>query len=364
MAKKENLEEQNLNYDKNSLYFGYNARVSILIVLFTILAIICGLLAYKIINYQEENNVKLIEVGRIEHSAVLKDNNIYDKKEISEKDGLTYLASLIDKIKLEYSYRVNYDKEVEGEYYASLKGQLIIYNPKTNTNYFIKDLDFVEEDKDTIESKRLEFYNDVEIDYNEYNKIAKEFKSKYNKDSEARLDVFLDFSTSISPKDCKTFKRINSKLLATIPLGKEEVEIIKMPVDNTKIVDYKQTKTTIYSIILESLLIIFVLFLIIVFYKLNKLLSKIDPRESEYDRELKRILEEYDNIIVNVSILPDENKYKKVVIEDFKELLDLNENVKEPIRYIEIAPHNKSYFFIKHKDEVFVYTLKNTSRER
>ena len=90
----------------------------------------------------------------------------------------------------------------------------------------------------------------------------------------------------------------------------------------------------------------------------------MDPRESAYDKELKRILEEYDNIIVNVSILPDENKYKKVEITDFKELLDLKENVKEPIRFIEIAPHNKSYFFIKHKDEVFVYTLKNINKER
>ena len=65
MAKKQNIEEKNLNYDKNSLYFGYNARVSILIVLFTILAIICGLLAHKIINYQEENNIRLIEVSHM-----------------------------------------------------------------------------------------------------------------------------------------------------------------------------------------------------------------------------------------------------------------------------------------------------------
>ena len=38
MAKK--IKEQEINYDKTSLYFGYSARVSILIVLFTILIIL------------------------------------------------------------------------------------------------------------------------------------------------------------------------------------------------------------------------------------------------------------------------------------------------------------------------------------
>ena len=50
MAKK--IKEQEINYDKTSLYFGYSARVSILIVLFTILIILCALVANRFINFQ------------------------------------------------------------------------------------------------------------------------------------------------------------------------------------------------------------------------------------------------------------------------------------------------------------------------
>ena len=362
MAKK--IKEQDINYDKTSLYFGYSTRVSILIVLFAILALVSGLLAYKLINYQEANNVRFIEVGKITHQAILKDNTIYDNKSIDEKDNIKYLSSLTDKIKLDFDYKINYDRKVEGNNKTSIIGEIIIYNKKTNSNYYIKKINLVDEENHIFTSKKVKYNKSVLIDYNKYNALAKEFKKKYSNDSEAKMNVYLDINTSISPVEIKTYKRTSSKLLASISLGKDEIEIIKSSLDNTKVIPYKQKSTSPYSIILEALIILFVTFLIIVFYRLNKLLSKLEPKETEYDKELKRILEEYDNIIVNVSILPGDNEYKKVVINDFQELLDLRESVKEPIRFIEIAPKNKSYFFIKHNDEVFVYTLKNISKER
>lgn len=363
MPKKKNIKEQDINYDKNSLYFGYSARVSILIVLFAILAVISGLLAYKLINYQEANNVRLIEVGKINHKAILKDNNFYDEKTLNEKDNIKYLSSLVDKIQLDYDYKITFDREVEGINKTSIIGELTIFNPKTKTNYYIKKINLTDEENLIFESNKVNYNNSVRIDYDKYNNLAKEFKDKYSKDSEAKLDVYLDINTSITPLEYNNYKRVDSKLLATISLGKEEIEIINSPLDNTKVIPYKQRNTSIYSIILEGLIVLFVTFLIIVFYRLNKLLSKLEPKETEYDKELKRLLEEYDKIIVNVSILPGD-ECKKVVIDDFQELLDLRESVKEPIRYIEIAPRNKSYFFIKHNDEVFIYTLKNTSKER
>ena len=361
MAKK--IKEQEINYDKTSLYFGYSARVSILIVLFTILIILCALVANRLINFQEQNNIRLIEVGKISHKVYLKDNNIYDKKELTEKDNLAYVSSLVDDIKLKFDYKANFDKETIGDYRANIIGELTIYNPKTKNNYYIKRVNLSDEKNIEFDSKKILYINDVSIDYNKYNKLANEFKSKYSKDAVAKLDVYLDISTNLSPKDNKTHKRINSKLLSTISLGKSEVEIINSTLDNTKEIEFKQPRGSIYSMILEVLIILLITFIIIVFIKLNSLLSKIEPHQTEYDRELKRILNEYDHIIVNVSILPDD-KFKRVVINDFEELLDLKENVKEPIRFIEIAPHNKSYFFIKHNDEVFIYTLKNISNER
>ena len=144
------INEQDINYDKNSLYFGYSARVSILIVLFTILAIICGLLGYKLINYQEENNVKLIERGKIDYQVVLKENNIYDKNVIEKKENLTFLAPLVESINMDLYYKTNFDKDVEGFYNARATGELVIYNPKTKANYFILMIIFSKKKKNQI----------------------------------------------------------------------------------------------------------------------------------------------------------------------------------------------------------------------
>ena len=364
MAKKTKIKEQDIDYDKTSLYFGYSSRVSILIVLFSILAIICALLGYKLLYFQEENYIKFIEVGKISHKAILKNNNIYNTNVIKENDNITYLSSLTDKIKLNYKYKINFDKKVTGKYTTKIVGELSIYNQKTNSKYYIKQYDLGSNEEYTFESKKIVYTKDILVDYSKYNALATEFKSKYSKDSKAKFDVYLVIDTTLSPMDNPTYKKVNSKVLATIPLGENEIDIIKSPIDNYREIPFKQTKVTIYSIILEILIIILIIAIIVVFIKLNNLLSKLQIKETEYDKELKRILTEYDNYIVNVSILPDENEYKKVVIKEFDELLDLRENTKEPIRYIEIAPRNKSYFFIKHNEEVFIYTLKNISKER
>ena len=73
---KEPIETEKLEYDNKSLYFGYSSRVSVLMVLFAVLAIICAVLANRIMNYKQANDVKFIEVGKITHQAVLKENDI------------------------------------------------------------------------------------------------------------------------------------------------------------------------------------------------------------------------------------------------------------------------------------------------
>ena len=218
--------------------------------------------------------------------------------------------------------------------------------------------------EENFEGNKTSLNKMVSIDYDKYNKLASEFKSKYNKNAKAKLDVKLLYDASISPMKMNAHKNYSSNLVATISLGETNVNIVKSELDNTISIPFKQKRISLYSVILELLLIIFIICVIVVFVKLNKLLAKLQPQDNEYDKERKRILDEYDNIIVNVSILPNLKKYKEVKIYEFEELLDLKENVNEPIRYMEVAPHNKCYFFIKHNEEVFVYTLKNISKER
>lgn len=358
------ITEQDINYDKNSLYFGYSARISILIVLFAILIIICGLLGHKLINYNEESNINYIEVAKTSCDAVLKENDFYQNDVIKESDNLKYLSSLTNALEINFDYKLNFDKEIEGNYTTKVIGELSIYNPSTKANYYIETFDLNAEETHQFQDTKILYNENVTINYSEYNSKVQEFKNKYSKDSKAKFTVYLIINADIAPLDYKNTKKIESKIPLSFSVGKKEILIYKPYVDNVGKLEFKKQNISIYSIILEILIIILIITIIIVFLKLNKLLSKLQPKETEYDKELKRILEEYNSIIVNVSILPEKDKYKKVVIDNFDELLDLKNSINEPIRYIEISPHNKSYFFIKHNDELFIYTLKNTSKER
>ena len=361
---KEPIETEKLEYDNKSLYFGYSSRVSVLMVLFAVLAIICAVLANRIMNYKQANAVKFIEVGKITHQAVLKENDIYEKNIIKESDKLTYVSGLVDKIQINYSYNLNFNKDVQVTSNNKIIAELTIYDPKSKNNYFTQKYELTNDLEENFEGNKTSLNKMVSIDYDKYNKLASEFKSKYNKNAKAKLDVKLLYDASISPMKMNAHKNYSSNLVATISLGETNVNIVKSELDNTISIPFKQKRISLYSVILELLLIIFIICVIVVFVKLNKLLAKLQPQDNEYDKERKRILDEYDNIIVNVSILPNLKKYKEVKIYEFEELLDLKENVNEPIRYMEVAPHNKCYFFIKHNEEVFVYTLKNTSKER
>ena len=358
------IKEKDLNYDNNSLYFGYKSRVSILIVLFTVLAIIIYLLVGRLINYQTRDNVRLIEVGKINYQAVLKENYINNDNIVNEEDNVSLVSSLIDKINLNFNYKVNYEKDVKSSYHVIVREVTTIYNAKN------EDMRYYVEEKDLFNNKTSESildnfsYNpDVTIDYNKYNDIVNEFKNKYKNDVKAKVDVYLLVKSNLSPVDYVDKKSMDSKLMATISLGDDTVIISKELINNGKTIPFSKNTISYYRIALEVLIIIFILVIIIVFIKLNKLLSKLQPRDNKYERELRTLLRDYDRSIVNVEVMPDE-KLTRVPVEEFDELLDLKENTGEPIRYYEVSPHNKSYFFIKYKDEVFIYTLKNISYEK
>ncbi len=358
------IKEQDINYDKTSLYFGYSIRISILIVLFTLLIVICGLLMHSLINYKEEDNINYIEIGKTTCSAILKENEFYQTNILKEKKDIKFLSSLTESLEIDYDYKIHFDKEIKGNYTTKVIGELSIYNPNTKSNYYIETYELTKEETHQFQDTKVTYNEKVIVDYNKYNKLVNDFKNKYSKDSNAKIKVYLLVQGEIAPLEFTETKKIESKVPITISLGNKEIRINKTYVENINKIEFKKQNASIYGIILEILIIILIVVIIIVFIKLNKLLSKLQPKESYYDKELKRILREYDNIIVNVSILPEKEKYKKVVINSFEELLDLKNNLKEPIRYIEISPHNKSYFFIKHNDELFIYTLKNTSKER
>jgi hypothetical protein len=79
--------------------------------------------------------------------------------------------------------------------------------------------------------------------------------------------------------------------------------------------------------------------------------------DNKYYTELKKILSTYDGIIVNVSSLPDLDKFNVIKVRSFEELLDAHSEVRLPINYY--PQKHKATFILVNDTMLWMYTLRN-----
>ena len=79
--------------------------------------------------------------------------------------------------------------------------------------------------------------------------------------------------------------------------------------------------------------------------------------ESKYNRELKSILKEYGDIIINVKKFYNKKKYNLIYVNSFRELIDVYDKVGNPISYREIRKNRKSIFLIIDNDNAWIYRM-------
>ena len=78
---------------------------------------------------------------------------------------------------------------------------------------------------------------------------------------------------------------------------------------------------------------------------------------------IKKILKEYDRLIVNTKTAPDTKGKKIVEVDSFDELLDVRDNLKLPIKYYIVEEHKESKFYINHEEELYLYVVISDDEE-
>ena len=77
-----------------------------------------------------------------------------------------------------------------------------------------------------------------------------------------------------------------------------------------------------------------------------------------YRTKVKKLLSDYDRLIVKGKVDIDEKKYNnKIITENFKELVDAAQNLNQPILFYEIIPNEKCFFIVIKDDTLYKYRL-------
>ena len=345
---------------KRGLYLGYYSRLIFNVILFLSLVVTSYIFINKSIVNQEAKNVSYEEHGNTDYKVFLKDNIYYEDKYLDK--NMSYIANLIDYISVDYNYKFKADTLFDGEYSYKIRADLEILNAENKTLFFTKKYDLIKEKTFTIENQNeYNIVENIKIDYDHYNSLANGFKSSYGVDTESNLIIYLDLYRNIDQNSINN-PNINGKgtIKLTIPLSEKAINI-KM--DSMEI-NNKNVITSLDDYYLEDIkyLIIGIISLIVslyLFIKIVKRLSRLSISPTDYDKTLKKILNQYDRLIVTTSSMPNLEKNNIIKLKEFVELLDAKDNLHKPIFFIEVTPHQKAYFFIQDDDNIILFTLKN-----
>lgn len=343
----------------------YYLKVIILILLFAIFIGLSFLCFKKSIIIQKEQNVFYEEVGSPNYKIYLKDNNYY-KQDYLDKD-MSYIANLIDYISVDYNYKFISDTELNGEYSYKMVADLEIRNPKNNSLFYVERYNLSEEKLFPIKNEKEYLINEtININYDYYNAIANNFEASYGVDTESNLTVSLELhrkidGTLVNNSDINSDDRIN----LIIPLSEKTINLKTEPLaikNNSVKISLNRYKINDIKYLIFALL--FLGFALTIFIYITKKIMSLKPQANSYDKILRKILRQYDRLIVNVNTMPNFEKSNTIEVDSFYELLDAKDSIHNAIFYYEVTPHQKCYFYINSDNKFIVYTLKNSNLKK
>ena len=296
----------------------------------------------------------------MDYKVYLKKNDFFDTPYL-EKD-MTYITSLIDYINLDFDYNVAYDYIVNGEYRYYLYA--VIESKQNNKENKLWHEEYKLMDEVKKELKNATEYNikeNIDIDYNKYNDRLISFKKTLNLNSaEGLLKIYLKLTGDIEGKQIK-IPIENNILLLKMPLSELTINAtVESNSDSnvkeiSKVVNSERLKT---NKILGVIYLIGTISCIILFFVMSKKRRDLN----KYENMLKKILNTYDSIIVNVKKIPDVRGYKTIYVDTFEELLDAHGEVRMPINYYKDT--GKSYFILLNDSTAWIYVMSKRKIER
>lgn len=344
------------------------AKYAIKYLLFTMLAcifIVAGAYFYKLTKAQTiVHKVEYAEKSSIDYRVFLKENKFFDDKYLTKEniinDKKLLVAELIDKISINYNYVVSFSDKVNGNYSYYVKAIIESNESAGSKNYWSKE--YVLTEKKTKELQNVDsiaVLESVDVKYEDYNKILNAWRELANVSMDGKLKVVLVFESTVgNPTLEQKYQINNSDIKLELPLSKAATEITINENSNasTKTIEEKEKSDdskymkyrigVVFSFILASISLIMI-----------AITRGNQKSENKYYIELKRILNTYDGIIVNVSSLPDLDKFNVIKVRSFDELLDAHSEVRLPINYY--SQKHKATFILVNDTMLWMYILRN-----
>lgn len=299
---------------------------------------------------------KFEEKANVDYKVNLKENEFYKEKQI--ENGVSVVASLIDNIDVEFKYNLNLAESQDYTYKYRIEAKTEVKDSNKKNVIFTDTEELLNRDIQESNSIKLEILENLNIDYNAYNKKISKFINVYNLDnttSTLELSMYLDL---VNKYDGESINKENKVVTLSIPLTTRTVDIGI----NSNVVDDEGkilSKTSEYQNLTFLMYIGAVILVLgcINLVRLIKYISETKSAEKMYDQELKKIIFNYKSYIQTIDKELDLSTYKIIQIKTFNEMLSLRETIQAPILMYTEEKIMRTTFTIIKEENAYVYVL-------
>ena len=280
------------------------------------------------------------ETSSIEYNVCLLENNYYKDACLSE--GQEYLRALTDEIRTTFNYSrfYGYDTKTNIEYQTVAK--LIIYNRENNRELYTYEEEITKPKTFKGEKVVHNIQDIVTFKLGNFNDIVNRYVLDYSINAKADVIVSLRIKENNSSKDVASI---------TVPLLDQTYSINKSVINNT--VDESITINFKNYLFISILMIVLdLVFIVITLFRFFK-----EKKESEFEREIKRLLADYDRIIVETKSNSVNYEGKELTeLDSFMELVDVRDTIEKPILYI-VQNEQIRDFIVQDRNQLYRFRM-------
>jgi hypothetical protein len=302
------------------------------------------------------------ESASTDYNVKLLPNDKYGEIVMSSGSDKAYVSAIIDKVKPQFNYEIHADKNMIVKYKYTISSTLY-YNNYSDGKELKRTYNVLDEYESIEDARDFTLRKSTDIDFQKYQEEIKSYKQYFQIPVKAKLVINYNLSIiGIADNYSDTITK-NVTQSVTIPIGEltTDITIDSKNYTYSGRVD-KFEKISINNMFFALLDVIFLMgtvyFFVLVIKKVIILYNKIDI----YDETLRKILSNYDSVIVSGKMEINEDNYDNIIFPNkFEEMVDASMNVCAPILFYEVVPGEKAFFIIVKDNTMYKYIV---SREK
>lgn len=294
---------------------------------------------------------------KVDYKISVKENNFFKNDYIDMNQ--TYISSVLNKILANFNYEFEGNMKENINYSYDIAEVMNVKYSNNNENLWSEKNYIIENKQINLENEnKFNIKESVEVNYNEYNNKAKQFKANFNIPIKSTLEIILTVKQKIDTKE-----KIEQIGTVSLYVNLNE-DVCKIEQKSTGLNSYKQLENTknvnVFMLIIGLIILIPSVSVVL---KNTMKFEAVNNNVGTYSKAIKKILKNYGDVVAEIIKPIELNENTQIIdVKNFDQLLDVEEELRMPILFYEVERGKEGCFIIINNNVAYRYILRNKNK--